>query len=238
MITEKAFVLRHNAFWHRLLPMAPAYVRTMNVSATEFARPVSAATDDNRGVVNELAFRLFAAALLQRCAPGELDATSVQAHLQESLKFIQRFREYNRQPVGAPSEMAIAEAVQVAENIGQYFAAQHTEVPLVWPKFAGCGVVDECSGDAIADEALVEVKSGGGPFRGRDVRQVLCYAALNFANKRWDLRRFCLVNPRRGVFFGEDVDKLCRETAGASAVEVLSDIVQYVSEPFADADVP
>ena len=90
--------------------------------------------------------------------------------------------------------------------------------------------MDACNGDLLLDDVLCEVKAGTSKFRGRDLRQVLTYVALNFAAEGFPITSICLVNPRTGVWFREDLDRLSMQLAGASSNEVLSEIIRYVSE--------
>jgi hypothetical protein len=75
------------------------------------------------------------------------------------------------------------------------------------------------------------VKAGERGFRGSDIRQMLCYCALNFASKKYEIEDLCLVNPRSGRYITATVEYLCMRVASRSAAEVLADIVEYVSEP-------
>ena len=65
---------------------------------------------------------------------------------------------------------------------------------------------------------------------GRDFRQVLIYAPLNFQSRRYDIDSVCLVNPRLGIYLQEDLNNLCLELAGAPAIEVFAEIID-VSQP-------
>lgn len=87
------------------------------------------------------------------------------------------------------------------------------------------------SGDLLIDKVLCEVKAGAGRFQGRDFRQVLIYAALNFQSRKYEIDSVCLVNPRRGIYLHEDINDLCFELAGAPAREVFAEIIDFVSQP-------
>lgn len=67
----------------------------------------------------------------------------------------------------------------------------------------------------LIDKVLCEVKAGESRFQGRDFRQVLIYAALNFQSRRYDIDSVCLVNPRLGIYLQEDLNNLCLKLAGA-----------------------
>jgi len=97
------------------------------------------------------------------------------------------------------------------------------------PPFAGCGIVKSCHGDVLADGALYEVKAGEKNFRLVDLRQLFIYGALNYAERRYELGELGYVNPRRGVWYREEVEVLVRLAAGVSAVELFSEIVDFIS---------
>jgi hypothetical protein len=101
----------------------------------------------------------------------------------------------------------------------------------VAPHFPGCGWLDECEGDVFYQGRLVEIKAGERGFRGTDIRQLLIYCALNQAAQKYDISRVCLLNPRVGVELDVQLEQLCRDIAGRSALDVLAEIVQFVSEP-------
>ena len=97
------------------------------------------------------------------------------------------------------------------------------------PEFSGCGFVDFSVGDILIGEELYEVKAGERQFRSTDVRQLLTYCALNFAAKRYSIKKAGCVNPRRGTYFSFDVNALAFEMSGKSSTELLAEIVYYMS---------
>ena len=90
----------------------------------------------------------------------------------------------------------------------------------------------------LGDRTLFEVKAGDRLFRGTDVRQALCYCALGFSAKLYDIDSICLVNPRSGTYFQDDLETLCWKIAGLNAAELLGEIVDYISEPFSQHGAP
>jgi hypothetical protein len=62
-----------------------------------------------------------------------------------------------------------------------------------------------------------------------DIKQLLTYAALNFASGGKPLTMLGLFNPRMGTSFKAGIDDICYETAGSSAVELLQEIVRTIS---------
>jgi hypothetical protein len=54
---------------------------------------------------------------------------------------------------------------------------------------------------------------------------------LNFSAKTYQIDAFALINPRLGVYFEDDLETMVRKTSGASASQILGEIVHYISEP-------
>jgi hypothetical protein len=98
---------------------------------------------------------------------------------------------------------------------------------VVSPQFEGCGIVDTCVGDVLIGPVLYEVKAGDRPVRSIDIRQLLTYAALNFAKKHRPIDRIGLVNPRLGKFFEIDLDTLCEEVGGGDGPSELLERIIY-----------
>ena len=231
MITEKRLSLTHNSFWSSAIPMASRYIRRRNLELGRWDDEFESALDENRGVINEAGFRLYAASLEQSVAPSDLTPESSETAVRSAVEFIRRFREFARTDVGYPSPAAVDEATALAERLGAFVERCDAGRVQVAPYFRGCGWVDECNGDLLVDSMLCEVKASEHRFRGRDLRQVLTYAALNFASREYEISSICLVNPRLGVFLEEDLESLCQELAGTSASEVLGEVVAYISQP-------
>jgi hypothetical protein len=254
LITEKRFALSYRSFWNSIIPLAWSYVRRRNLQVDTFVdAPLVSGLNENRGVINELSFKLFAESREKGVPASDLEQEDIDQSIKRALDFIRRFREYSRKPVPWPSLNAIAEARALAERLERFVERFPGFSVVIAPSFPGCGWLDECSGDMLINDVLCEVKSGGsrirrrvksggtpfeGPvtsggtrFQGRDFRQLLIYAALNFQSRRYDIDSVCLVNPRLGIYLQENLDDLCFELAGAPAIEVFAEIIDFVSQP-------
>jgi hypothetical protein len=232
VISEKQFALSYASFWHQVIPMSEEYLRSRNRDLKRFITPLRRTLSANtRGVVNELAFQLFAAAASIGVSVDDLSQEAVDQCVLKSLHHIRDLRERSRTPVQSPDSLQIEEAKVISTRLLRYFANLPPADLIVLPHFAGCGWLDECEGDALSGVTLVEVKAGERGFRSIDLRQVLTYCALNLASQTYEIRRICLINPRVGVTLNASVESLCRDVSGRSSTEVLSEIVQFVSEP-------
>jgi hypothetical protein len=103
---------------------------------------------------------------------------------------------------------------------------------IIKPAFPGCGWVSDAEGDVLNGFTLYEVKAGERHFRLADIRQILCYCALDFSSKRYGIQEVVLINPRTGTLIREDLNSLCRKISGTGSADVLSEIISYISEPF------
>ena len=233
MTSEKRFALSHSGFWNALLPMEEPYIRTHNARLNTFAHFLpSVVPADQRGVVNECAFLLFVSALRDSVLPSDLSKETIAECAGEALRHIARMRQFSRVPATPVTEMGMRDAKVLASRLTSYFNSKPWELLRTKPFFPGCGWVDDSEGDVLGDRTLFEIKAGERQFRGTDVRQLLCYCALSFSAKVYDITTICLINPRFGTYFQDDLETLCQKTAGMSAADVLGEIVNYVSEPF------
>lgn len=235
MITETAFASSHQGFWHDLLPMGETYIRFCNLELSHFVKPLATGASANeRGLVNELAFRLFGRCWANECESEQFSADVIAAEAEEARRFIESFRQHGRGALCELSDAGRDEALALCERMRTFFLqADVPNVALeVRPEFAGCGWLSSCAADVFGGGTLYEIKAGDRTFRSTDLRQALVYCALAFASKERDVTRVCLMNPRHGVFFSESLADMCEAMAGRTATEVLNDIVDYVASPF------
>ena len=230
MITEKAFASSHQSFWTEVAPMLSHFVAKQDAYARNVWGPFSQVTHDDRGLIGELSFRLFAAGYGTGCAVDDLTSQEVARCVEQSVGFIRRFRAYPRNPVLNASAEGLEEASYLASRLQEYFKTEETSLRL-WPAFRGCGWLASVQGDGLGETTLYEVKCGQSRVRGKDLKQVLCYLALNHASRMYSIEEVAVLNPRTGIVLRSTVESLCRNIAGTSAAELLGDIVAYVSAP-------
>jgi hypothetical protein len=174
---------------------------------------------------------LFVRAVRESVHVETLTAPILSTEVSDAVRFIESFRQHGRGHVPIPGEADAQEAIALARRTSTFFQ-EASKAPLaLQPYFPGCGWLSECYGDVLSSNVLYEIKSGARAFRMLDVKQLLVYCALNFSAKSYDILDVCLVNPREGVYFSESLDAICELLSGRSAVEVLGDIVEYVSDP-------
>jgi hypothetical protein len=232
MTSEKHLALFHTAFWNTLLPLEESYMRTHNLTLREFTSPLaSSEPSDQHGIINEVAFRIFATACVAGDTSVNLSEQSILNCSVDAYQHIRRQRQFSRAPIVPISDGGTREAVKLATRLMDFFTASGKATLKPRPLFTGCGWVDEAEGDVLADTNLCEIKAGDRRFRGTDLRQILVYAALNFSAKTYQIDAFTLINPRLGVYFEDDLESMARKTSGASSSQILGELVYYISEP-------
>ena len=181
---------------------------------------------DRRGIVNELAFRLFQAT----CARETLTAAGVIGIAETVRQYVERLSKANDGVVKEPvAQVEITEATTLGSSLEFYFRRVPVQELVFWPQFAGCGMLDAVKGDILHGKCLYEVKAGDRSFRVTDIRQVLTYCAMDFAAGKFGIKEVVLLNPRRGTHFRTSVEELVRETAGSSAVEFCASVIEFLS---------
>ncbi|MGE0621620.1 MAG: hypothetical protein AB7O54_03310 [Pseudomonadales bacterium] len=230
MITERQLAASYSSFWQTLMPGSERFIRRVNLTAKRifpFYRSVAGSRD--RGLVNEAAFRLYC-----------IDPTCVDFALLDfdeayvaASNYIARFREYSESPEfrgltrGQREESEIL-AARLRDTIKKQFPEGSITTQ---PEFAGCGLVSRCEGDVLVDQTLLEVKAGERNFRLIDFRQILVYLSLNYADGgSYDIAAMGFVNPRSGKVFVGDLEDVCFQVSGLSAVEVFEEIADFVCE--------
>jgi hypothetical protein len=220
----------HADFWNGLLPMADAFIRAQNSRPRLFSVPIHAiAPAEYRGIVNEAGFIIF---------KGNMDIKGQQRTVrpdisgafEEAIRRIQRLPRSKIPALATILNSGTIEATLIAHHLTRYFSDAHADL-IVSPPIPGCGWVNDAEADILSGTTLYEVKAGERHFRIADLRQVLTYCALNFSSKTYRIDAVGLINPRSGAFVVDSLDDICQRVAGAPAVDVLSDIVEFISAP-------
>lgn len=210
--------------------MGDAFVRSANAHLERVLPPrVSNFKGNRNSLISELSFRLFASRCL-RTLPFSIDKTQVEllALVGEVHQYISRLE---RSEVLAPmTEIEIEEAIVWADRLMKslnFSSPGQAVVPR--PRFSGCGIVDDCEGDILVGKTLFELKNVERDFRLADIRQLLCYCALNFASKQYEIQSVAVINARSGQYYRIDLNELALTISGVSVSELLSEIVRYVT---------
>src|SRR5579862_6297347 len=218
--------MSHSGFWNALLPMQEQYIRTYNSRLRRFGHAVvSEVPAEQRAVVNELGFLIFVSAMESRTQPHLLPAGVVKERAEEALGYVARMAHHSGAPPAHPRHVGVREATALATSLFSYFVGGDVGRVVTKPLFSGCGWLDHAEGDVLAGTMLYEIKAGERQFRSLDLRQLLCYCALNFSAKTYDIQSVALMNPRSGTYFYDSLERMCQKIAGSSAGDILGEIV-------------
>src|SRR5690606_35885981 len=108
-----------------------------------------------------------------------------------------------------------------------YFPGQQSTI--LRPKFSGCGLISECEGDLIEGTCLYEIKAGDRTFRVVDLRQLLTYSALAYAEGALSFSEIGIFNPRRGVAWRKSLEEVCYALSGLRLNDTLSSLMEQFS---------
>jgi hypothetical protein len=230
LISELTFSREYGSFWRGLTPTSEAFIRQVNLGLSErWYRPLTGETvSARRAFVNELGFCLFRDLAggdwrgRGWVRPSDRDAV-VQAAVGEAWRRVGPLAERAGDERIGVEEGELREAIGLAGRLQAYF--REVRELIIEPTFAGCGVVDQCRGDLLADSTLTEIKAGERPFRSVDIRQILTYLALNHAAPEPKaILEVCLLNPRLGLAFKTTVQDLCFNVSGLETRQLLDSV--------------
>jgi hypothetical protein len=250
MISERAFAKSFDSFWHELLPLlTPRFVALFNEAyenvlfddqgneLESLPVPDSILHPD---VVAEFAFRLARIARIEKITLEKIQSEKalVERAELEALELIQKYE--GGQPVDLIqlSEPELAEGMRLCGRYcGLYGAFPTDSVVEFCPAFPGAGFLNSSEGDIAIADCLIEVKTTTRKPAGKDIRQLIVYAALdaNSGNKRWT--HFGIFNPRRGTLHHVEIDPLVlRLSGGQPRSDVFAELISFAesNEPAID----
>lgn len=225
MIDASGFAAHHNAFWSDRTPTSEHFVRRLNLEHAErWAPPLRKPDSQIRAAfVAELAFVRFCYAT--QGVPKDMRQAKALTETRQRLIPLMHDPRSLDGPLSDDENLQV-NAIEV--RLGGFFGSRNLKLHTK-PVFRGCGFVDSSEGDVISGTTLFEVKAVDRPFRSVDVRQLLTYCVLNYAAGQFDISAVGVFNPRRGLLFEMDIDRVCREMAGTSKLELFDSIVHVLS---------
>jgi hypothetical protein len=224
LISAEDFAGRHTSFWRATTPLLDGLIRTLNSHPRRYApRLQSDRWSHRRAFIAEVAFADFRSGRV-----GEPKRSlGVERQARERVGALVG-REPRSLGLLLPAERQ--EAQQLTSRIAQFANRRaRGQAVLVDPQFPGCGVLSPAEGDLLLGHILYEVKAVSRTFRAIDIRQLLVYAALDFARPIHRVARVGLVNPLQGVWEEWGLDDVCLTIAGLPASEVFNRIIAYIS---------
>lgn len=232
MISEKQFSTLYTSFWQELIPTGEAFVRTINLAKHHYTSPMQSHSDPaRRGIINEIGFLLFVSSVNSGIAISDVFESAELANAcKQAWQLAQNYLRGSEEELPYPSTEEQYEGYQLASRIADFFANTDKSQEIVTtPTFSGCGFVDKCVGDLLVGDTLYEVKAGDRGFRLVDIKQLLTYLALNSSTQTYVINNMGLLNPRLGTSYSTSIADFIAAMSGRNKVEVLADIIEYIS---------
>ncbi|MGB4057256.1 MAG: hypothetical protein WBK77_04150 [Alphaproteobacteria bacterium] len=226
MISEIAFIRDHTSFWRTISPLSEDFVRHINVQVLDRHETelISKIGTSRRAIINEVGFELFCRCRKTDSTLDDLVSGEIEDIASKASAYISHLRTKAPNFWSNLNGDEIEESKEIGRRLLNFFKRFKTVV--VKPEFTGCGQLDACFGDVIADDILYEIKSGGRPFRSIDLRQLVLYSTLGRLSKIYEIKSLGLYNPRRGFHFMTSQNEFSVQFSGLSAEE-LCHRVQY-----------
>ena len=237
MISERTISRGFQSVWSSHFPMLnSSFVVSLN---RHFTKPITSSEGVNAAIVKppshhtshdlvaELGIQLAKKALSLRCSSQQAaqDTELLASAWKDALKLVNRYEGERTFP--ALEKIAsdwIKDAILLSSNLCVFIESHQGELEFD-PTISGTRSIPTCEADLCIGDLLVEVKTVSRRFSTQDLRQVLIYLALDWANgaQRWE--RACLVNPRRAIYAMFSVDWLVKQTSGRSCAEVFGEFL-------------
>jgi hypothetical protein len=231
MISETTFAQDHTSTWRLLTPTLDRFTRKLNLQLYEREFEVLRSTIDpsRRALVNEIAFNLFCDCPALVSSPDNWRGQTYNRIFEETRRRISFLDNSFTEAIEPLSESEIADGAEQVSRLQQFFKPRPSSQLILRPRFRGAGIIDSCDGDICFGSKLYEVKAGQRPYRAIDLKQLITYAALNFAGRDLPITHLGLFNPRMGTSFCDTIDNICVEISGYPGVELFAEIIRVIS---------
>jgi hypothetical protein len=232
MISERELAQYFHSFWLEHFPLLnAAFMRRFNAQEWERVhanegypiRPIAPGKNVERfDLVAELAFE-WAASSLQKGEPDRIDATAGAMRRVAALQ--------GAAEISAPTTFEIAEANALTETYGHFFRTVVGDAALQFrPLIKGAGVLNQMEGDFCSADTLYEVKTVNRNLLSADLRQVIVYLVAGLGSRQYAWKRYCIFNPRIGIYFAGEVNELLEYLSGRTPPECVNDAMDALLE--------
>lgn len=229
MISEHQFATHYSSAWRAITPLADGFWTIENLMVDRITQPLAPkAPKEMRAVVNEAAFRAFCV-LHGKSEPASRKdvVAAVDKQLSESISYVGRFSSAPPSLLSDFNEECRQESENLVFRLLDYFPGR--QATTLRPKFSGCGLISECEGDVIEGSCLYEIKAGDRTFRVLDLRQLLTYSALAYAEGALSFTHIGIYNPRTGVAWRKSLEEVSHALSGLRLNDTLSSLVEQFS---------
>jgi hypothetical protein len=240
MISERTFARSFDSVWQEVLPLlTPHFVAIFNQAyevalTNESGNELSVLPVDDGiehpDIVSEFAFQLAKIACTKGLPLGlvAMDASLTETAEKNAVRLIERYEGSQPHKMAPMSEVERLEGFRLCERYSALYSVFPGSPVEFNPRFQGAGFINASEGDISIGNCLVEVKTSTRKCRGRDIRQLIIYLALdaNASGNRWSC--VGVFNPRRGTFHRAEIDPLIlRLSGGKPPSDVFAELVAF-----------
>ena len=167
MISEKQLAVHYSSIWNEILPMSDRYMRRINLEAERFIEPLlPEAPAEFNALVNETAFRVYR----QKLSAEQITQDAYCEIFESTKSYIERLINKGFVLDSKVRKSIDIDVQRLANRLAIYYERiNEFELIQFSPEFSGCGIINNCAGDVLADDILYEIKK---ELRG----QILTYS--------------------------------------------------------------
>jgi hypothetical protein len=244
MTTIKEFCSGNSSRWASVLPRSADVVKYINENLQRHSGATGVFADVNRqAFVSEYAFRL--ASVLWKSGGLALEAEDLKSKWArdeevEASKYVSRLAGVSSggYVLWPTDEKAVlSQARGILAFIHAEAKTEKLDRVVFWPGFRGCGVIAECQGDILIGETLWELKTTRYGYSSVNLRQVLCYATLDWLSGCYGFVRLGFFNPVLSRYFVSDIESLCQSCSALEAPYVFELIAGMMESVDRDGNV-
>ena|GEM_PF-5704091 len=230
MISEKMFIRNYSGFWSALFPLQKTFIKgvILESSQNQCERELRI-TGRRFSFVSEVGFQMYS-----KCFYERIDVNSVKYNsaLHNSIEELckQKFKLFGDDDdtiCDSLSETEFGDSQKIAYILENKFCNRRV---LMSPMFCGCGIIDTCYGDIIADDILFEIKAVNRNFNMMDFKQLVTYCSLNHITKTHVINSIGLFNPKKNMSYVISLDLFAATIAGTKINDVYWNVIHFISQ--------
>lgn len=220
MISEVNFARNYSAFWFEYAPWLKNYVNSVNTGFADRLYPPLNSKDEPkyRSINNVVSFTLFKNIILEN------NNSLTQAYA-DSLIILNNYPRTN-----LTTYQLTTPNVDIITSMSEKLIERYKKTPITfYPQFNGCGILDNCQGDLLQNNTLIEIKAGERNITASDLRQILIYTALNWLANKKNISDVELFNPRMGMVWQTSLVDFVSSISDLSMEDLFEQIGKHLS---------
>lgn len=220
MISEKSFARGYSSFWIEYFPWLNSYCQSLNKYNLERVSSPLPELDaaEHRSINNTIAFyhfrNLFNDPNFDICTSRD-QAISYMSRFPRSATVSYSFSVMDR---------------QVVETQVSRLKKRYDGNLCISPFFPGCGIIDNCHGDILQGNKLIEIKAGERNIQPADIKQLIVYSALDWLSpsNKYQFDEIEIYNPRVGYLWKNQLEDLLVSITDIPKEDVFEQIGKYL----------